>query len=432
MLRSPLVTDNDLTSRLTSAVDNLRDEAIDLLRRLVAVPSVTGSEEAVQRVVAEEMRAMELDEVDVWEPNPTEMAAHAESIGHMATFAGRPNVVGIKRGSGGGRSLVLNAHIDTVDNGDPAFWTTDPLGGEIRDGRLYGRGSCDMKGGLVSELIAVRALAAAGVSLGGDVKVQSVISEEDGGAGTLAAILRGHTADAAIITEPTRTSIVTAQGGSLVFRLTVTGKSAHACVRDEGVSAIEKFALLHRALLDHESAHHAAIDHPLYRALPNRAPINIGIVRAGTWPSSVPETLVAEGRAGLVPGESLDGTRGAMLAVIAAVVESDPWLRAHPPVVEWFSGQFAAAEVDPAAEIVTTLAAAHRMVSAGDVVLEGVTYGADMRHFIDTGGMPCVMYGAGDVRVAHHADEFVPIDELLLVAKSLAVTMVDWCDVAPD
>ena len=424
------MTDSDPTVQLAEAVDRLRDEAIELLQRLVAVPSVTGAEEAVQLVIAREMRAMGFDEVDVWEPNPVEMAAHAESIGEIASFAGRPNVVGTLTGAGGGRSLVLNAHIDTVDNGDPAFWTTDPLGGEVRDGRLYGRGSCDMKGGLVSELIALKALSAVGITLAGTVKVQSVISEEDGGAGTLAAILRGHTADAAIITEPTQGNIVTAQGGSLVFRLTVTGKSAHACVRDEGVSAIEKFALLHHALLDHEAAHHAAIDHPLYRPLPNRAPINIGTVRAGAWPSSVAATLVAEGRAGLVPGESLDDTRRAMLAAIATVVEADPWLSEHPPVVEWFSGQFGAAEVDPAAAIVTTLAAAHRAVTGADAPVEGVTYGADMRHLIDTGKMPCVMYGAGDVRMAHHADEFVPIDELLTVSKTLALVLIDWCGVA--
>ena len=421
------MTHNDVTTRLTTAVDALRDDAADLLRRLVAVPSVTGSEEAVQRVVAAAMADVGFDEVDVWEPDPAEMSSYAESIGEIASFAGRPNVVGTRTGAGGGRSLVLNAHIDTVDNGDPAFWTTDPLGGEVRDGKLYGRGSCDMKGGLVSELIALKALRDLGVKLAGTVKVQSVISEEDGGAGTLAAILRGHTGDAAIITEPTQSSLVTAQGGSLVFRLTVTGKSAHACVRDEGVSAIEKFALIHRALLDHEAAHHAAIDHPLYRPLPNRAPINIGTVHAGTWPSSVAEILVAEGRAGLVPGESLADTREAMMAAVSAVVDADPWLSQHPPLVEWFSGQFAAAEVDPASEIVTTLAAAHRTVTGSNAPIEGVTYGADMRHFIDTAKMPCVMYGAGDVRVAHHADEFVPVEELLTVAKTLAVAIVEWC-----
>ena len=422
--------EQELTTRISSIVDDLRGETIELLRALVAAPSITGAEQPVQDVVAGYMHGAAFDEVDVWEPDPAEMADHADAIGDIASFAGRPNVVGTMHGAGGGRSLVLNAHIDTVDYGDPAFWTADPLGGEVRGDRLYGRGSCDMKGGLVAELIALRALRELGVRLAGTVKVQSVISEEDGGAGTLAAILRGHVGDAAIITEPTGTSLVTAQGGSLVFRMTVTGKSAHACVRDEGVSAIEKFALLHRALLDHEAAHNADIAHPLYAGFTNKAPVNIGTVRAGSWPSSVAETLVAEGRAGLVPGESLDATRRSMLAAIDAVVAADPWLRDHPPVIEWFSGQFGAAEVDPASDIVTTLSAAHRAITGGEAAIEGATYGADMRHFIDTAGMPCLMYGARDVRVAHHADEFVPLGELLTVAKSLAVAMVEWCGVA--
>ena len=109
-----------------------------------------------------------------------------------------------------------------------------------------------------------------------------MISEEDGGAGALATLLRGYKADAAIITEPTNLAIVSAQGGSLVFRLTVTGRSAHACMRNEGVSALEKFLPIHAAILEHERQHHEAIDHPLYQGFENRAPINIG--------TSAPET----------------------------------------------------------------------------------------------------------------------------------------------
>lgn len=110
--------------------------------------------------------------------------------------------------------MILNAHIDTVEPGDRTHWSVDPFSGEVRDGRLYGRGSCDMKGGLIAELIALRALDAAGLELAGDILVESVISEEDGGAGALASILRGHRADAAIITEPTQLAIIPAQGGS--------------------------------------------------------------------------------------------------------------------------------------------------------------------------------------------------------------------------
>ena len=284
-----------------------------------------------------------------------------------------------------------------------------------------------MKAGLVAELMALRALNELGVTLNGDVFIESVISEEDGGAGALATILRGYTADAAIITEPTNLAIISAQGGSVVFRLTITGRSAHACVRNEGVSALEKFLPIHAAILEHEQQHHNAIVHPLYQHFANRAPINIGTVRAGNWPSSVPESIVVEGRAGLVPGESLEQTRAALVEAIDQAAAADPWLSEHPPKIEWFSGQFTAAETDVNSQLMHTLQTAHQVSTGSAGMIEAVTYGADMRHFINIAGIPCLMYGAGDVARAHRPDEFVPIAEVKTVAGTLALTLADWC-----
>src|SRR4029079_19575102 len=179
------------------------------------------------------------------EHDPVQLSPYAEHVGESESLARRPNVVGTRRGRGGGKSMILNAHIETVEPGDPAQWTVAPFLAEVRDDRLYGRGACDMKAGLVAELMALRTLDELGITLNGDVFIESVISEEDGGAGALATILRGYTADAAIITEPTRLAIIPAQGGSLVFRLTITRRSAHACLRNEGVSALEMVTPLH-------------------------------------------------------------------------------------------------------------------------------------------------------------------------------------------
>src|SRR5215203_2070797 len=290
----------DLTARIAAAVDAERDRVIADLQALVRVPSLTGEEGAAQAIVAALMERDGL-EVDLWEPDPAELAPYADHVGFFESLAGRPNVVGTLKGAGTGRSLILNAHIDTVETGDPARWTYPPFSGALIDGKIYGRGSLDMKGGLITNMTALRALRAAGLTPQGDVYVESVISEEDGGAGALAAILRGYRADAAIITEPTQLETVIAQGGSLVFRLHIEGRSAHAAVRDDGISAIEKFPLLHRALLDFEAERNQTLDHPLYAHLANKIPINIGTIRGGSWPSSVPEWLYAEGRAGLVP-----------------------------------------------------------------------------------------------------------------------------------
>ncbi|HET7094573.1 MAG TPA: ArgE/DapE family deacylase, partial [Thermomicrobiales bacterium] len=343
-------------------------------------------------------------------------------------FAGRPNVVGVARGRGG-RSLILNGHIDTVEIGEPSQWQIDPLGGEIVDGRLFGRGACDMKAGVATNLFALAALRRVGLTPRGDVIVESVISEEDGGAGALATVVRGITADAAVITEPTRRAIVAAHGGALMFRLRVAGRSAHACVRDEGVSAIEVFARLHQGLLAFEAQRNREIDHPLYRPIANKIPINIGTVRAGSWPSSAPEWLVAEGRAGLVPGETLPVFKEQFSAEVARLAATDPWLRDNPPKVEWLTGQFAPSEVAIDSPLVRAMANAHAAVNGSPPAIEAATYGADMRHFVNVGGIPCVMYGAGDVRLAHAPNESIALDDVERAIEAIALLIATWCGV---
>ena len=412
-----------------AAVDRNRDGLIALLRSLVGVPSVTGDEEAVQNRVEQEFLKRNLS-VDRWEATEAEIAPYFEHVGEQSRYTGRPNLVGVRSGSGDGRSILLNAHMDTVENGDPALWTHDPLAGEVVGNLLYGRGSCDMKGGLVSFLGAIDALETAGVRLRGDVKVNTTVGEEDGGLGALSTVLRGHRADAVLITEPTHLALVPAQGGSLVFRLTVPGLAAHGAMRDEGVSAIEKFIPVFQDLLAFEHERNQTLSHPLYDGIANKIPISVGIVRSGVWPSTVPESLIAEGRAGLLPGEKIDAFKRQMTERVAATASRDPWLREHPPVLEWFSGQFAPAETPIDAPISQAVLRAHKRVTGERPNVEGVPYGADMRLFIMFGEMPCVMYGAGDVAVAHQVDEHISIDELVTATKTIACLLMDWCEVA--
>jgi acetylornithine deacetylase len=418
----------DIHQLVAAAVSTLRPEIVAALQQLVSISSQTGQEGLAQDAVARLMRGHGL-EVDVWEPDASLLREHAESVTLDGGFDGRPNVVGVYRGNGRGRSLILNGHIDTVELGDPAAWSYAPLGGDVVDGRLYGRGACDMKGGIVANLFAVRALQLAGFHPAGDIIVESTVSEEDGGAGALAAVLRGYVADGAIISEPTNLAIVTAQGGALMFRLEVPGLSAHACVRDEGVSAVEKFGYLHQGLLAFEDRRNVEIAHPLYAGKRIKAPINIGIVQSGSWASSVPESLIAEGRAGLVPGEDLSMFKIELAAEIQRLAEADPWLRDHPPQVTWLNGQFSPAGVEAGSPLVQTLRRAWEITSSTPARIEGVTYGADMRHFVITGGVPCVMFGAGDVRLAHAPDESIPVEDLLTAITTTAVFIADWCGV---
>jgi acetylornithine deacetylase len=406
-----------------------RAETVGLLQRLVRVPSPSGEEGAVQGVMEEALSGCGLA-VERVEATTEQVAPYAAHVGHDSRPEGRPNIVGVRSGSGGGRSLLLNGHVDTVGPGEPNLWTHPPYSGAVVGNLLYGRGACDMKGGIATIVSALEALEAIGVGLRGDVTVAATVGEEGTGVGALATVLAGYRADAAVITEPTRLRLVPAQAGSLVFRITVRGRAVHASARHRGVSAFEKFLPIFEALGALEREREATLRHPLYDGVEDRAAINFGVVRAGEWSITVPETLVAEGRIGLIPGEELDASKSMILDRIMEAANKDPWLRDHPPEVEWPGGQSAPAEVPLDAPICRAVSRAHERVTGEKPGVEGSAYGADMRFFVRLAGMPCVMYGAGDIGWAHCPDEHVSITELLTATETIACLLADWCGVA--
>ncbi len=419
---------SELVGRIGQAVEAARDATIRLHQSFVRAASVTGAEGPMSAVAADAFRARGLD-VETWAATADEMRGYLEHVGEQPGYEGRLNVVGKRKGTGGGRSILLNAHIDTVPEGDHGLWSQPPYAAKLVDGRVYGRGSCDMKGGLTTHLAALAALDACGVRLKGDVTIAATVGEEDGGIGALSTVLRGYRADAALVTEPTELALVTACEGSLVFRLTITGRSAHAATRDEGVSALEKFLPIYDELMAFEQERNATLRHPLYDFFANKVPVNVGVVRAGNWASTVPELLDAEIRVGFLPGEELESFKRLVADRIMAVASRDPWLREHPPVITYFGGQFIPAETASDSPICDVLRRAHTGVTGRHLTTEAATYGADMRHFIAFGGMPCVMYGAGDIKLAHAPDEYIEVEELLTAVKVIAVALAEWCGV---
>lgn len=436
-----------------------REGLIAFLGELIAIPSLDGEESPAQRRVAAWMQDAGL-EADVWPIDLEELARHPdwchevdrdEALGVVGGY-GEPAASSAAAGAAAGRDLLLNGHIDVVPIGAESAWTTPPWDPAIRDGRVYGRGAVDMKGGLVCALFALKAVRDAGVRLRGRLSVASVVGEEDGGTGTLATILRGHSADGAVVVEPTRLCVIPAQAGSLMFRLTVHGLSAHGCVREEGRSAIEKFVPLFAALRRLEAercgvagAGSAALAvgagggpgsraavagdprAPLFAGYGLPWPIEVGTVRAGDWASSVPDTLVAEGRYGVAVGEDVAAAKRAFEEAIARAAADDPWLAENPPQVGWWGGRFDPAVTDLSDPIVTAVASAAGDVAGVAPPVEGVTYGSDMRLLVNVGRIPTVLFGPGDVRVAHMPDEYVPIDDLLVAAQALVVTAVRFC-----
>jgi len=256
--------------------------------------------------------------------------------------------------------------------------------------------------------------------------VQSVTGEESGGCGTLATIVDGIRADGAVILEPTALALCPVQSGALTFRIVVPGKAAHGAMRQHGVSAIEMFSKIHTAILGLERERHALAGTDLYDDPDYVAPVSIGTIHGGEWHSTVAELVVVEGRFGVFPGESVQAARTALEDCVRMSAIEDPWLLEHPPRIEWFEGQFESGETPANHPLVEGLAQAHRTALRGDPRLRGVPYGSDLRLFTNHAGMPAVLYGPGDVRVAHAVNERIRVDEIVDAVAVLATFISTW------
>jgi acetylornithine deacetylase len=390
---------------------------IETLRMLVRQRSLTGREAGAQRWLGEQMHQMGL-QVDLWEIDVAQLRQLPAFPGMEVDRSGRaaPGLVGLWQGSEG-RRLVFNGHLDVVPAGDPASWSHAPWAADLEEGYIYGRGACDMKGGLIAALYAIKAIKDAGVPLTGTLLVHSVIGEEDGGLGTFATLLRGHRGDAAIVCEPTGLDLVPANAGALTFTVRVPGKSAHACVRRQGVSALEKYLDIHRALVDLERERNSNVTHPLLGQLDLPYALSIGRVQAGNWSSSVPETLVCEGRIGVAVGESCQQVRAQFEHTLQVLAEADPWLKDHPLQITWSGGQFASGEIPPDHPLVQLCGQCVQQVCGRAPTLRGEPYGSDLRLLINDGQMPALLLGPGDAACAHMPDERVAVAEVIQAAR---------------
>ena len=416
----------NLKEKLDAEIEGLRPAMIAFMQRLVQFQTLPGKEQEAQHFIAEKLRSLRC-EVAVLKSDYAELKQHPAFSDDGVPFHERLNVVGTWAGSGNGRSLILNGHMDVVPVGNLALWKFPPWAGVVEDGKLYGRGACDMKAGLAAAVFAIQALRQVGFKPAGNVHFESVIGEESGGVGTLTTILRGFTADAAVIMEPTRLRICPLHSGALSFRLRVTGRAIHASMKQFGVSAIEKFQHVFSALEQLDASRHAQYSNPAFEFKHNIAPISVGTVTAGDWPSTVAEELVAEGRFGVFPGESTADARSAMSRCLHQVIAADPWLTAHPPSLEWFEGQFEPGETSLKEPIIAALGDAHARILGSVPAIQGVPYGSDLRLFTLYGKVPCALYGPGDVAFAHTVEEHVVLDEVFTCARILASLIVDWC-----
>jgi len=427
-----------LASEVAAAVAELRAELLRLAGEAIRLPSVnptfagqeytasTGERRVAERY-AEACAAAGL-RVDVWEEAP-----------------GRGNLAAVLPAAGmGGRSLILNGHVDTVPPGDTSRWRNgDPFAGEVADGWLYGLGACDMKGPLAAAFTAIRALQLAGVKLRGDLIFQAVAGEEmqEAALGTTAAVRRGYRGDAAVVVEPSDLEIAPAGPSLLRFRLTAYGKACHSTVRhrfvhpsaDEepvGANAVEKAVFFIQRLQELERHWGHTKRHPLFA--PGQFSIHPGLIwvppEASTSPAIVADRCVVDYAVRFPPQADLAAERREVEDYIATAACLDPWLKAHPPRVEWYFC-WPGADLDPQHPIVGALAGAHEAAHGWQPAVAAFPAGSDATYLLKE-GIPAVVYGPGDLAHAHAVDERIAVADLLAAAKTLALAAAAWCGVA--
>ncbi|UBU16473.1 ArgE/DapE family deacylase [Nonomuraea gerenzanensis] len=410
-------------TRVLDAIDEA--ETVNLLAETVRVPSVTGTdaESDLQHRMARLLTEAGMD-VDVWKLDLAGLTTRPGFPGTEAPRVEGYGVVAVTPGGEGPPALALQGHVDVVPTGDLAKWAgSDPFAARISGDVLHGRGACDMKAGLVANLAVARAIKKSGIRLARPLAVHCVISEEDGGLGAFATLARGHTAEAAVISEPTSGAVITANAGALTFRLEIAGRAAHGATRYEGVNAIEAFWPVFQAIRRLEAERNRDVPE-LFAGNTMPYPIEVGTVRAGDWASTVPDLLIAEGRLGVRLEEDPAAARAAFEEAMAEV--DDPWLRANPPVVTWPGGQFASGRLPAGHELLDQVGRAVEDTTGARPAQTAAPYGSDLRLYA-AGGIPTLHYGPGDVRFAHAPREQVALRELREVTRALALLAVRRC-----
>jgi acetylornithine deacetylase len=439
---------SDVERNVCEAIQQGRDELVGLARTLIGFDTTAREvgdpprdEAALQEYLAEVLHTAGA-EVDVWEPD-ADAVQGKPLVPPGLDFVGRPQLVSRRAGRGGGPSLVYNGHIDVVSAEPRAAWTSDPFTAEVHEGRLYGRGACDMKGGIASMVFAAQTLAALGVVLQGDLLVATNTDEESSGAGGTALIERGLKADAGIVTEPTGFDTWVACRGSEYAVITVPGRPGHAEVkqpawrRGGAVNAIEKATVVLDAIrgLRREWSQRDGLEHP-YLSRPWLLPT---MARSGEWAVTYPAACDLTIAVMYVPAQADErgwgaDVRGEVEEWIARETARDDWLAEHPPSITWWPNAVMPFEISPDEPIVATMLNA--TADAGSPgKLGGLDSWYDGATLTELGGIPSIGYGPpgferNGASVAHIVDEFVPVDGLVACAQGLAVAAMRFCGTA--
>ena len=424
--------ETEFVTKILSAVDANFDRQLECLSELVSHPSTRGQEQSAQNFMASEMEQRGLA-VDRWQVDVDDICHLPGFSPVIGNYQDAVNVVGThKSNSKNGRSLILNGHIDVVPEGPLDMWDRPPYDPYIDGDWMYGRGSGDMKAGLISNLFALDALKTCGLAPAADVFVQSVVEEECTGNGALACLQRGYRADAALIPEPFAECLVSAQVGVIWFQVQLRGLPTHVAYAGEGSNAIEAAIPLISALHKLEEkwngpdCRHDAychVDHPLN--------LNVGKIEGGDWTSSVPAWCIFDVRMGIFPGQDIDEARREIEATLMDAAKQNAFLRENDPVIVYhgfLAEGYALSEHKGASAVqsISALEEAHRLVTGEPLDHIPITATTDARFFGLYADTPALVYGP-KAEAIHGFNERVSIESINRITKATALFISNWC-----
>lgn len=416
----------DQQRRILEAVEELRDDILDLTMALVAQPSTI--EHQAEAVALMEARLRQLGYPPVRIPVDTEkLASHPGFAPVPWNYDGIDNLVAVRPADGaGGRSALFNGHLDVVSAEPADAWSRDPYRPVIENGWLFGRGSGDMKSGVAAMTYAVKAIDVAGFGLNAPVTIETVVDEECCGNGALSCLQAGYDADAVLIPEPFGPTLCTAQVGVLWFKLRIQGKPVHVLSAPAGTNAIEKSFPVIAALRRLEAELNAENVPPEYAGISHPLNLNIGIFTAGDWPSTVPAQAEIHGRMSYYPGTGYAEIVSRIKQAVADAASEDAWLREYPPEVSFY-GFRSDGHISPVSQpALQTLATCHRTLT-GEMPKEYIaTCTTDLRAFLHFGRSQATCYGPVSLSI-HGVDECVEIASIFHTARVYALFLAEWC-----
>jgi acetylornithine deacetylase len=417
-----------INNQILDIVEGLRLETLEFLQQLVRIPTLAGNEKPAQDVVIAKLQSMDLV-TDVWVIPEGELVRHPAYVPVDISYENRPNVVGIIRGAGGGRSLILNGHIDVVPTGEENHWSDSPWGAKFVNGNVYGRGSADMKAGLVAAVMTLKTLQKAGVKLKGDLILESVVDEETGGNGTLGCILRGYKGDGMIFTEPSGLgSIAVSNRGAQYFRVTVLGQEGCIEYKHDLVNPINKAMEVIQAIDSYSIMRESTVSHPYYDDYYNtKVPLGVCTIAGGDWPSTIPAQCVLEGSIECLPREDIQKVKDEFKDFLDKFSAKDSWLKDHPLKVEWFGLWFEASEIAVDHPLPATLAQTINTLLGNTPIIAGAG-GCDLRLPNLYGNTPSVLFGPAGGMI-HSVDEYVEFEQVIDCIKVLTHFVIEWCGV---